>query len=177
MKKKFQIVAPGNWNPSVFNPGWIGKYLDEFLEPGKRNQIDLGVDLTNIAFSLSFSGLTLAPTDNVLTIGVEEEANVESAIKLFVKIANLLPHTTLKGVGVNFIVEDYEGDKFASIIKSVKDNGVSLSELQWREEFEKYVIVRILKISNSVTYIKNYHFNSAIELLDTPIAVFNGDEL
>ena len=94
------IVLPGSWNPAIFQPNWIIGRLTETQE--------LAVDLAfSGALSLPrfrFDAVHLRAEPGRLVLGMDapSDASLTTIQDLAIRILRALPHTPIRGAGINF---------------------------------------------------------------------------
>lgn len=94
------IVLPGSWNPAIFQPNWIIGRLTEAQ--------DLVVD---VAFSdalglarFRFDAVHLRAEPGRLVLGIDapSDASLTRIENIAIRILTDLPHTPIRGAGINF---------------------------------------------------------------------------
>lgn len=104
------FVFRGAWNPAIFQPPWLAKYLFG-IESGKEIE---AVDMTvltpvpkqityidNIGISASNDGIDIFANDL-------DEKTIAKAETTAIRLLETLPHTPLGGFGVNFCFTEKE---------------------------------------------------------------------
>ncbi len=96
------IVVVGGWNPKIFRPDWVGKQL--FDRKTIVVEVPLAPGMSVVRFNSQEDGVLLIPSDDRLVVGIRkaDEDVVARAEGLARKALELLPHTPVGAVGVNF---------------------------------------------------------------------------
>jgi len=93
------IVILGRWNVSIFNPDWLGKNLFDNKELFVEVPMEPGLPMR-------FTGdnVLLIPHSDRVILGAKETTNdnLTHMEKLATKLVDILPHTPIGAVGVNF---------------------------------------------------------------------------
>lgn len=105
---KWTIVVVGQWNPRIFAPPWVAKNLFPSADLG---DVQMEVLLLPVDYHarLSVGSVVLIPTNEKVIVGVRSAADeaLAAAEDVALRVLDLLPHTPVTGVGVNFgYVED-----------------------------------------------------------------------
>jgi len=94
------IVVAGGWNVRVFSPEWVGRNLIP------EKPLNVEVPLVSPVQQLRFiaGGVVLIPGEDRLIVGVQEPsiANMAKAEAIALRAVELLSHTPMGAVGVNF---------------------------------------------------------------------------
>ena len=97
----FNIVTIGAWNPAIFSPEWAKKNLAS--DPSKDVILAIPMQMT-LPARLTVDDVNIYPSTTALMIDCVEyspQSKASCSDKL-AKIASLLEHTPVNGVGVNF---------------------------------------------------------------------------
>ncbi len=160
------IVCLGSWNRKIFTPNWVSTTLFN-LPKGKEFQ---GVvNPVELEFGFLNQELLLLPKDNSLEIKLEtiNSKTIKYAPELLNKILTLLPHTPIKGIGIN-IRFDVSKDSEYSLISSLKSstcsyNDFSLKQVKFVNSTKDYVINLIADIFDDKYQINfNFHYASVM---------------
>jgi hypothetical protein len=98
------VVIPGAWNPAIFSPEWIGRFVF-YKKPG-----DL-VPFFQVVFStpparavMYYDVFGISPSSERVDIYANSliRGDIEDIESKCVKILNLLPHTPISALGINF---------------------------------------------------------------------------
>lgn len=100
---EYSIVVLGAWNPSIFSPEWIEKYLI-----GEEEAVDIQIafplDDATAPRKISFKDISLFPGRRKMDLipDVPSKDNLEYCASVLTKLFDLLPHTPVSGFGINF---------------------------------------------------------------------------
>lgn len=170
LRDNFTIVVVGNWNVSIFSPEWVGRNIFENkaitleFEIGSGLQRRLSVDDVIIIPSSSSLMVTSNKVDDITLKRMENVA---------CKILELLNHTPVRAVGVNFgyRLEPLAGSSCSEIpvIMAEKlaseDLVIGLYEIKWSVGYgrERKTLLNLsVKIGKDDALIK-FNFHSDIE--------------
>ena len=99
LKDKWTIVVLGTWNTSIFSVAWLGKNVfgarELLLEVGTEPGVPRRVTADDVVVIPSDSRLIVVPKNL-------EETTLVKAERVACKILELLKHTPINAVGVNF---------------------------------------------------------------------------
>jgi hypothetical protein len=113
------VVIAGAWNPAIFSPDWIGRYV-------LGRQLGDVLPVLNVIFANppgrsavyyeTFGILASNERVDFYTQSIEEQ-DIKSIEEKCIKILQLLPHTPVSAVGINFLfsqdnIDDEIIDKF-----------------------------------------------------------------
>lgn len=97
----FNLIAVGAWNPAIFSPQWIKQHL----APDPGQDVVMAIPMQAMAFPrLTVDGVNIYPTAQNYVMDCVE-LNDESLGKVatyFTRICELLPHTPVSALGLNF---------------------------------------------------------------------------
>jgi hypothetical protein len=121
------LIFLGAWNPAIFQPSWVAKYLHDIPE-GERISASQVTVLApagprHIIF-INNVGLA-ASTDRVeIFLNADSDAAREHAENVAIRLLSVLPHTPLGGFGVNdhYLEADPEADLLDKFVTSEKIN-------------------------------------------------------
>lgn len=120
IKDAHTVVMNGGWNIRVFSPEWVVEHLSP------KGDIELGVAIANpdAPIQLKFEGVALQVGAGrlVLTPSTLDEAGFESVQRIAKQIVELLPHTPISAVGVNFKYQIDEPDDNLLSVFDLPDN-------------------------------------------------------
>jgi hypothetical protein len=101
IKEEWTIVILGAWNVSIFNPDWLAANIFS-----RELTIEFGLDPLNPAMPRRFTAddVTIISTSSKLIIAPSnlEEATLLKAEQMACKILELLNHTPVTAIGINF---------------------------------------------------------------------------
>lgn len=99
LRDNFTIVVVGNWNVSIFSPGWVGKNI--FDEKTVTLEVGIGAELRR---RLTVNDVIVIPQSSrlMVTPNVIDDKTLERMEDAVCKILGLLSHTPVSAVGVNF---------------------------------------------------------------------------
>lgn len=120
------IVIIGGWNPKIFRPDWVGKEL--FDRKTIAVEVSLAPGTSIVRFSSPEDGLLLIPSEDRLIVGIRkgDDEVVAKAEGLARKALELLPHTPVGAVGVNFgFVEPNPAPALTSLFSFADLDGLS----------------------------------------------------
>lgn len=101
-KDSFSIVIIGAWNPTIFSPEWVSKYLSE------NGECDVSVAFPisdpTAPRKISFEEVHLYPGRKQLMISPEQPnlAGMQKCSTIIRKILENLQHTPVSSVGINY---------------------------------------------------------------------------
>jgi hypothetical protein len=96
--ESFQIVLIGSFNPAIFHPQWFYRYKLIGADEAPSEQ----VRVVSAEFAdISLGSIHIQCLSNRLTLEVPSIAFVEKLQDLIAAILALLPHTPVKGCGLN----------------------------------------------------------------------------
>ena len=101
------LIIVGSWNPSIINPGWIGKHLIESADYDIQSiKIEIVGDGTlsirDASISASFENIKIIFAGNRLEFRSEMGNNFDLLEKYALKTFRRLPNTFVTSYGVNF---------------------------------------------------------------------------
>jgi hypothetical protein len=164
--KSITILCVGNWNKKIFTPNWVSSNIFH-LPPDAPYEGT--VNPNEYEFGYKHNNLTLIPKDTAVEIKLEKfdkETN-DLASKVLIEIIELLPHTPLKGVGVNisYEVADNSNIHIVENINKIKCslNGFLTAQLRFLKEYQDSVLNLIVEngSENKLNIIFNYHFSNS----------------
>lgn len=98
----FNVIVVGAWNPAIFSPEWAKEHLAQ----DKTLDVILAIPmpLTSRPPRLTVEGVNLYPSEAALMVDCVEynDAAIDACASKFQKVAELLPHTPVNAVGINF---------------------------------------------------------------------------
>ena len=94
------IVLLGGWNRSIFTPQWVASSLGQVDEVG----FQLAVEDPNLPFRISFRDYVLIVRSDRLHLysTIVSEESLRGTRDLAVRLLEMLPHTPISALGVNF---------------------------------------------------------------------------
>ena len=99
------LVLAGAWNPAILSPNWIGRHVLR-LPPGNAFQVEmvLPVQGQGGASRFSFEGISITPAQEALIfhISPDDAGMVAKSFDVAKRILEMLPHTPVAAMGVNF---------------------------------------------------------------------------
>lgn len=122
------LILAGAWNPAILSPNWIGRHILG-LPPGNAFQVGMLLPVQGQGGSprFTFEGLSITPGQDALIFHLNPEDGVIVAKSFDVakRILEMLPHTPVAAMGVNFAyqVDPLEGElsKTVSWSDSISD--------------------------------------------------------
>lgn len=101
----FDVVLVGRWNPFIFSPEWVKQYLRSTETPVI---VAFPIGDPSAPVRITFDDIAFFPGQSRLEIRPESRSihKADAAMKVAIKILELLPHTPISAVGVNFRLED-----------------------------------------------------------------------
>ena len=104
--RKPTLVLTGAWNPAIFQLGWIAKFLFEVPEDKqiRANSVLTGMGPTDAKEIVYIDNIGLAVSSGRVEIYVNSlsEKDFSQAEQLVDRIVDVLPHTPVNALGVNF---------------------------------------------------------------------------
>ncbi|MDT4289563.1 hypothetical protein RO575_08330 [Methylomonas sp. MO1] len=185
VKGSYNIVIVGAWNPSIFNPQWINKNL---LTEGEEATIAFPLNDTSLPVQISIPNIKLYPSAQRLEIKPDNEnsSGLEFAIDIGKKIATLLEHTPVSGIGFNFSFEDTDDiDTISSKFDLLDSTAIDANTYKLKQTIVQRIYEldsrQILNLSisynmNSIRADFNFHFDvsnlsDVISILDEKTAI------
>ena len=92
-------VVVGRWNVSIFSPDWLGKNLFD----NKELLVDFPME-PGLPLRITGDNVLLIPYSDRVVFGAKEgtDAYLRHMEALAIKLLDILPHTPISAVGVNF---------------------------------------------------------------------------
>ncbi|MBC8146610.1 MAG: hypothetical protein H8E98_01330 [Bacteroidetes bacterium] len=164
IKEQQAIVIIGGWNPSIFSPEWVSKYLFD----GEKLKVEFPLN-TSLPPRISNEKMRLtveANKFNIIPIEISDE-NYQNMEDVIVKVIDYLPHTPVTALGVNFHFVDIENKVNTEILEilnsdvSDKVTGVlDQTTIKRAIREDDYILNMETIYHDSKTIINfNYHFN------------------
>lgn len=168
-KEQSGIVIAGNWNFSIFNPEWVGKYL----LPGEKLEVEIPINHIG-SIKVRTSELSIAALDGRLMImAIVPTDEVFSKIaSIVVKLSDYLPHTPVIGLGINYVFEFDATEKITQVFQvsdssNYENESYELLNTEIVREFKKktkddvdYILrVDFRKDQVGIKALFNHHFN------------------
>jgi len=98
----FNVILVGAWNPSIFLPEWAKEHLAD----DKNRDVVLAIPMQfgNAPSRLTIDAVNLYPSTGALMMDCVEynDASIDAGARKLTQVAQLLPHTPVNAVGVNF---------------------------------------------------------------------------
>jgi hypothetical protein len=118
--ENWTVVIVGNWNVHIFNPQWLGEQL--FSQP--QIEVEVAVSSGSQFFRFRKGDLLLIPSNDRVVIGLlaANDETLLEAEKTAVKLLELLPHTPVRAVGLNFGYQEDEPAKSLTTIFDLSDH-------------------------------------------------------
>jgi hypothetical protein len=98
----FNIVTVGSWNPAIFSPEWAKQHLAENTEQEVVLAIPMNAPMLSPRLTVDSVNIYPSPQSLVLDCVQYADGNVDSCAEKLRRIAELLPHTPVSAVGINF---------------------------------------------------------------------------
>jgi hypothetical protein len=113
----FSIVIVGRWNPSIFSPQWVKANLCAEAD----SEVTLAISISDIESPnlIQFEGIRLFPSNRRIEIKpvVQSAVNMTKCARVAAQILELLPHTPVTALGINFSFEEQQApDLITSLI-------------------------------------------------------------
>lgn len=163
----FEVVLVGRWNPYILNPQWIAENL---FENKSKVQIEFSLNL-DTPNRYKIDNVQITPTPDRVTFSSFDNSD-ESLIlmgNVAVKLCNILSHTPLMAIGVNFayIEAENKNDLFE---KFGFDKNDPFSEGGWQvktQGFSRFLVKENYSLNfkvsldrqNNFNFTFNYHYN------------------
>ena len=158
------VVLAGAWNTQIFQPEWVAKHVFG------AEAVELQIALTPSVLSLRYAAhdATLVVHSERLIFGVKEAtAEGIASCELYAnKVMNLLPHTPIAAVGINFgFTQSDPPDQFLRLFNvddadSLADFGLVIKSTQLNRAFAIDGAILNLQISLEEARLNcnfNYH--------------------
>lgn len=96
----FSIVLAGKWNPAIITPPWI---LANLLEDNQQIEIEFSLSF-DIPSRFKINNITISPSiDRIILVSNDgSDESLELIELIAIKLCNILSHTPLVAVGINF---------------------------------------------------------------------------
>jgi hypothetical protein len=138
------IVVPGQWNPNIFTQLWVETHILGAPSREFAQQYNLGPPFQG--FRLRFGKITITPSPSRLIVGMmdTEEETVEQAEAVAVKTLEVLSHTPVSALGVNFgflVAAPTENTVEAFSIRD-EDRFAAMGATVTRHEIRRHLAVR-----------------------------------
>ncbi len=185
----FNVVIPGSWNVGLFHPSWIKEHLLDGTDP----QIELTFSEMGPSTRIRHDPVIFLPEETRFKIYLLNDAveNWKIPLEYASKIAAILNHTPINGLGVNFGFEVNEPTETLTSAFNSSDNNsliASGAEIQSTNigrslKFQDDSILNFYAATNSSTgscmLTFNYHFatKNANEIQDLVSAAIQKDLL
>lgn len=165
------IKAIGAWNPQIFNPSWLERFiLSDIESETKLSGVNVNIDERSFLFDIN--KVVLSVFINLLELKCEKDyindERIKLLSKLFLKITSLLPHTPIQAVGYNFNyklpigsinLENPVFDKFCEIIHKKEEYDLNVKQLRLTKEFKNNILNVTLEMEQNLMKVNfNYHF-------------------
>lgn len=190
LKDNFTIVVLGRWNVSIFSPAWVGKNV--FGQ--KTITLEVGIE-PELPRRLTSDDVVVIPTSSrlMVTPNIINDTTLKRMEDVVCKILELLSHTPVSGVGVNFgfIVKPLT-DSFSNIptllAEKLASEGLTIesNEVKWTIGYErerKSILNLSVQIDKDEALIKfNFHSDTentgkAIESIKDKVIVYRDKAL
>ncbi len=155
------VVVAGAWNRMIFTPEWVGKKVFQVdivdalvpLMPGLPTRYQI----PNMELAVQETKLVGRPRQYEITV-------LEQTEKSVLTILNLLPHTPIRGVGVNFaFVEEHPGPELLTHFNLKGDAAITNSWEISAKQIKRKLVTRdddmILNLTVSYTSNATVEFN------------------
>jgi hypothetical protein len=129
------VVLIGKWNPYIFQPDWVQKYLCSSPQAAEV-KIAFALNDRSLPPQIEFEGVRVYPGESRFEIKPLEpdEENLQRSIEASIKTIKTLSHTPITAVGINVSVEETDEPlDFLSQIAAFNDIA--------RINSEKYVLL------------------------------------
>jgi len=159
------LVMVGNWNPSILNnPIWVAKHLMDIPE---GTDIEINVAVMNDGLTTKqvhlFDNIGVSCTESRLEFFSNSEASEEHITNAVRKICEILPHTPISAVGINFH------------FTLTEDDASSGSSLTTEEVLDEFGDIKILQRKDTLVIAEDAEFEVADAAL--PPTVLNVDRM
>ncbi|MDD4604100.1 MAG: hypothetical protein PHF97_09875 [Bacteroidales bacterium] len=147
----FTIVLAGSWNQVLLTPEWVKKHLfqdeaDIKVEFSTNLAVVLRYRIKNIYLSVDNMRVILFSADN-------SDASLELMESTAIKLCNILLHTPLRAVGINFgFVQKENKDKLFELFRFEDDENIR--ETGW--QIKKPIITRTLEKEGVILNLKTF---------------------
>lgn len=121
----FNVIVVGAWNPAIFAPEWAKEYLAD----DKTREVVLAIPFPpgNLPPRLTVDNINLYPSTEALMVDCVEynDAAIDRCTRKFQQLAELLPHTPVNAIGINFRFSgDLEDSDMLSSLFTFSDAGM-----------------------------------------------------
>lgn len=174
----WSIIIPGHWNKYILNPSWVGKNL--FLEDEVR--VEFPVNNPDLPPRyVSSNKIIFVPANHRVSFMIQDPSDndlLKNVSSMVTKLAELLPHTPIFGLGINNGFE-HPSNAFDSVeIFQFKDSddfidfGCTPKNTEIKRQFEYNGKIINLSISNNneiICFDFNYHYDiiNTVQAIDT----------
>jgi hypothetical protein len=157
--EEWTVVLAGRWNAGIFSQAWVGKHLFH----NDRVEMLVGVGLGIQQLRYISQNVILIPGDHKVVIGVRSIADDSlcEAEHQACSILELLPHTPLSAVGVNFgFVEQSPGPEILKLFQLSDLHSLSVNV----DEVLRTELVRQLNTKEGVLNLKHAFHDGQVKV-------------
>lgn len=161
------IVITGAWNSRLFTPEWVSRNIFE----NDQLNIEMGVGTGVHAWRFLSGALIFVPSEDRIVFGTSEASPEKFADleRLAMKLLELLPHTPITGVGMNFgFACDEPSETLLAIFNTTDSRPLGLREFEIvrsevaralrRSELLQVINLKLISLEGRVLFEFNHHF-------------------
>lgn len=190
LRENFTIVVVGRWNVSIFSPGWVGKNIFD----KKAITLEVGIE-PELPRRLAVDDVVVIPQSSRLMVAsnIINDTTLKRMEDAVCKMLELLSHTPVSAVGVNFgyrvkPLTDSFSNIPAPLAEKLASAGLAIEshEIKWTVGYERErrtILNLLVQIDKDEAIIKfNFHSDAentgkAIESIKDKVIVYRDKAL
>lgn len=191
LRDNFTIVVVGNWNVSIFSPEWVGKNIFD----RKSITLEVGIE-PELPRRLTVDDVVVIPQSSrlMVTLSKIDDITLKRMEDAVCKILQLLSHTPVSAVGVNFgyrvrpVTENFCANIPVLLAEKLASEGLAIEsyETKWTVGYErerKAVLNLSVEMAKDEAALKfNFHSNTkntgeAIESIKDKVILYRDKAL
>lgn len=155
--EQWTIVVTGEWNVNIFKPEWLAKYIFE------TNKIDIEMAIApgRQIMRLLLDDFILIPSTERLVLGFKNTSRetLKMGEQYIIKILDMLKHTPISGMGVNFGFYEPSPNTFLLDLFKLQDvNRLSKNEYQ----VSRTEIIRSIALKDTLLNVNHIYDNGEV---------------
>ncbi|MFA6962939.1 MAG: hypothetical protein WC205_19455 [Opitutaceae bacterium] len=168
--ESWSLVIPGSWNRQILTPAWLGGAGE--VTTSQDIGVEVAIDDITAPRRILFEELILevASARLVLKPQTINDEVLKRIQNIATKILEKLPHTPIRGLGVNFAYRESEPtDKLKALFNFTDSTSVAAEEWTVQSSTVQRELVKNNQVlnfrasymrDNSVEFLANYHFEA-----------------
>lgn len=151
--KEVSIILSGQFQPSIFNPNFVSANIFDIK---KGEELELGLDQSDLKVIYKFKGITLVTTDNIIELKIEDNFQEETLklASLFAgKIITQFPYIPKLQLGINFRTDTLDG--FKNKFDGFAGNEFETDQVSYKKKLE-FCVLNLIFDNNYTLF--NYHY-------------------